>query len=828
MRENDTTTNKIQLLRKEHKSSTSLMLPPVRTPNHKACLDDSVQGIYHIAMGDIGGAAGTIFYQFVIAQILYAERNGLKPWVHLSNVSHVVYDPLVHNPTFQNGQKELAASVEVTALVGRNATYQRRQGGHHRDFTPGPPNSSLPVRLETMQFVGTGVWEHYFAPVSDFAPGDHSCSSKLYVTMDLYLITPGLHGYAEYAPRCWRYKYMPDYMTKPHLGVTEWLEPQRRVANNVIRKYIRPLPFILAAATKVNPDCSLTNPCLGLHIRHSDKASGRRIVDTLEFLPYAQAFVQAATDSAKIPHIYLATDSSLVLQDIVNHWPSGVQAVIRTAGNNVLRSNNSMAVFDLDGTRHHNRANQEVLIEILALSTCQFMVHGFSAVSESAVWNGLHLHNQSVNLEDPEHLTHTKFGQLVTMVLTGGSNEFWPRPIHSVDIWPEMYGNGVLKEPKANPSHVACNGYDGVLLISSAGQTASAGAAFFTGVLNQLIYADTYNLKPWIHLRSNANVNIYDEEIHKNGRIEFDMMEGMAVGNMTLDKDDVSTTYPSEPKRRKNSFSQKRFSADGNGIWNSYFEPVSDFMPEDESCRILPLMEMNEVEITGLQSYAPWAIRAWRYDRVPERIWWTSSMNFSLSDFYRPMRLVANQVLLKYFRFRPYIVDRSKNVLPDVSMKPCLGIHLRNGDKFGKYREKIRPGEFEEYVTAFERAGGRCVYIAADSHRALRFVLRTFPDKLKALILSQGENVVRSTKLDWPLHYLENHHRVNSEVLVDVLALSKCGMLLHGFSTVSEAAIYLNPILHENSVNLEDPGRVPSLEFERMAKRTIESAEGGP
>jgi hypothetical protein len=139
----------------------------------------------------------------------------------------------------------------------------------------------------------------------------------------------------------------------------------------------------------------------------------------------------------------------------------------------------------------------------------------------------------------------------------------------------------------------------------------------------------------------------------------------------------------------------------------------------------------------------------------------------------------------------------------------------------GDQRDKITPDLFEPYVDAFEKAGGRAVFVASDSHKALQYINNTYPDRLTNLIRSQGPYVVRSTKLSWPAHYIEDHHRVNAEVLVDILALSKCQLLLHGFSTVSEAAIYLNPSLHTNSVNLEDPGRLSSAEFERLVAQVL-------
>ena len=49
----------------------------------------------------------------------------------------------------------------------------------------------------------------------------------------------------------------------------------------------------------------------------------------------------------------------------------------------------------------------------------------------------------------------------------------------------------------------------------------------------------------------------------------------------------------------------------------------------------------------------------------------------------------------------------------------------------------------------------------------------------------------------------DGHHRTNTEVLVDILAMAKCNWFLHGLSAVSEAVFYWNGNLHYRSVNLE-------------------------
>jgi len=185
------------------------------------------------------------------------------------------------------------------------------------------------------------------------------------------------------------------------------------------------------------------------------------------------------------------------------------------------------------------------------------------------------------------------------------------------------------------------------------------------------------------------------------------------------------------------------------------------------------------------------------------------------------MRVKANEIVKKFFKFQPFVVERAHQVNPvNSSPPPCLAVHLRNVDKEGIHRKKFPPNKFRDYLAAFAQAGGKDIYIASDSRRSLEYIMEHFPPNVQRMIRTQGSFVVRSS-WKWPAHMLEKHHRVNSEALVDVLAMSKCQLLLHGNSAISEAAIYLNMNLHNQSVNWEDPDRLSPAEFYSMAKQVL-------
>jgi hypothetical protein len=307
---------------------------------------------------------------------------------------------------------------------------------------------------------GTGVWSTYFLPVSPVTTAhllrDPTTKSTTSATVpnkaaetcelaQLPLVTlapsdiiPGLHSVAPWATRAWPYGGLPktaDTAYRRTKSVEQWLYSHRQAGAQIVSKYYRPQPWLQEQVDRVmqqrpalpsqqpgspTPDNSVATrddfSCLGLHVRHSDKGNTRRHIGLAEFLLYARAYI------AEIPHgvIYLATDSQSVVAEVRSQWIrtnntdntnssdapflSESQVLVQS---DIIRSTNATAVFKIVGAAHH-RSNSEVLIDILALSQCQFFVHGLSAVSEAVhYWNpSIHVKNRSVNLEEarPEYI----------------------------------------------------------------------------------------------------------------------------------------------------------------------------------------------------------------------------------------------------------------------------------------------------------------------------------------------------------------------------------------------------------------------------------------
>lgn len=357
--------------------------PPRRPPSQGAC--DGYDGVFHIQHGDLGGASGTIFFQFVVGMLQWADQHNFLPWIHLSNYSIKVYDTALHSQ---------GPETRFTMMDGMKIGVARDERDRRGCVFPGKVHVEESLRPKEFVFEGTGVWEHYFQPVNDFVPGDPSCRDKPFVWMDDIMVYVGIHSHAPWAPHPWRYgNMMPKYIERNDLTLKEFLEPQRIHAAETTQRHIR-----FNAEMEQRAACAHPNPknSLGMHIRHTDKElTYRRNVKLEEFLPYCEAFVDDGGGD-----IFLATDSALVLEEIYEKWPKRVTSHIVRQQQMEGLSRNGTGAFDLGISTH--RSNTEALTDLLALSKCTYLLHGLSAFTEAILWLNPGLMERALNLEDDE------------------------------------------------------------------------------------------------------------------------------------------------------------------------------------------------------------------------------------------------------------------------------------------------------------------------------------------------------------------------------------------------------------------------------------------
>jgi hypothetical protein len=385
-----------------------------------------------------------------------------------------------------------------------------------------------------------------------------------------------------------------------------------------------------------------------------------------------------------------------------------------------------------------------------------------------------------------------------------------------------------LKEP----THHACDGYKGVLLIQSGDQGAAAGTAFFQYVINQVIFAERYGYLPWIHF-NNVSQHVYDPVVHGGGNTSVRGKKGMVISWSQVRAPNRTRlegmAYPSSPYLANGTLKDDHTTVSGTGVWSHYFRPISDLRKGDKSCESLPIISMSYEQLKKMHLYAPWAVRTWHYVDMPPH-YFAEAKNQTLQQWFAPMRQKAHEIVNKYYRFQPHIIKTVDRILP--KNETCMGLHIRHSDKWGA-RRQIPEKEFLPYVKAFIQSGGKTIYLATDSQNVIDTVRTKWPSWVRKYIKTQGDDsVVRST-YQKPVFKIGEHHRTNTEVLNDILALSKCQWMVHGLSAVSESAIYLNLNLHNRSVNLEDPNHLSLVDFTMLVhddlkrQRTRRKGAGG-
>ena len=358
-----------------------------------------------------------------------------------------------------------------------------------------------------------------------------------------------------------------------------------------------------------------------------------------------------------------------------------------------------------------------------------------------------------------------------------------------------------------------CANYDALLHIKSGDKGAAAGTLFFQYVINQLIYADLHNLMPFIHL-NNITHNVYDDDVHGTGEgLNLTITSELEVPWVNDTKHPERPSFPGKPGSRNNLKGEKKVWFRGTGVWTHYLEQVSEYDPQNSLCQKLPYVNLTYKHLNpGIQFSAPWAVRSWEYAFLPNYLMHNRSSPTGLRDWFAPQRLRAHEIVTKYYRFHAPLRQAAMELVPNGTR--CLAVHIRHSDKAGLARTKIPHDAFLPFVDAYlQNGGGDKVYLATDSSNVVERVQKEWSH---VTLVVQG-GIVRSAVFK-PVFRQGSHNRTNTEVLVDILAMSRCQYMIHGYSAVSESSHYLNPTLHNRSVDLEDPNHISPLQFGKLVK----------
>ena len=363
-----------------------------------------------------------------------------------------------------------------------------------------------------------------------------------------------------------------------------------------------------------------------------------------------------------------------------------------------------------------------------------------------------------------------------------------------------------------------CKGYDGILFISRVIRKAGAGTLFFQSLVDSLLYAEKYNLYPFLHINNNMNRPCYDIKVHGIGpNITFQHLMGRITnlegrGSMACGAEKSSRPGPPDLSNLK----MNEYTLIGNGLWNSYFEPVSPFPFHDASCQDKPVFEMRLSQVMpGMHRCSEFGVRGWPFDGIPDAL---MPNGRPLREWLWDSREPASNIVKRHFRLLPWIEQKVERANPEP--RKCLAAHIRLTDK-AHGRDKKGLEFYQAYIEAYANVtkdNPSPIYVATDDGTVLETIRQKWTKEASSRVIVQpgvqwSDNNLPTFKI------LENDkHRANTEALVEMYAMSKCSFFIHGFSGMAEAVVYINPRLHNRSVNIDDEAKPSPEQFADMIK----------
>lgn len=369
----------------------------------------------------------------------------------------------------------------------------------------------------------------------------------------------------------------------------------------------------------------------------------------------------------------------------------------------------------------------------------------------------------------------------------------------------------------SSPPPLDCNDFDGILFVSRVMRKAGAGTLFFQSLVDSLLYAEKYNLYPFLWINSADNLPCYDPKVHGEGQnITFEHLTG-DISGIRGEGDMACSTReglrPGPPLYGK-TLRTESYTLVGNGLWQSYFDPVSEY--PFSSCKSKPVFEMTQRQVLpDMHRCSEFAVRGWAFRGIPKAL---LPGDMPIRDWLYDHRLRAAGIVNRHFRPQPWLLEKVEQANP-VTDGNCLAVHIRLTDK-GSGREKQGLEVYQPYIEAYSKAApndASRIYIATDDATVLETIKTEWWQHLSDRVISQP-GVFRSDVMNVPTFFLmqNDKHRSNTEALVEMYAMSKCSYFVHGSSGMAEAVVYINPKIHAHSVNIDDPDRISPLAFGAM------------
>jgi hypothetical protein len=206
----------------------------------------------------------------------------------------------------------------------------------------------------------SNAWDYYFEPVSPFYYGNGDVLWRHYESPDNRYITT-----------FWKSGISKENMQK-----------QRVWANTIIKKYIRIKPHIQKKIDDFFSRHIQDRYTVGVHIRGTDKKEEVNPLDVGYLIRMINKYKENHFPEAQF---FVATDEQRILDQCKKELQGNVISY------DCQRSDNGLPLHRVQGDTTQN--GEDVLIEVLLLSRCNFFMHTSSNVSWAVLFFNLNLEN---------------------------------------------------------------------------------------------------------------------------------------------------------------------------------------------------------------------------------------------------------------------------------------------------------------------------------------------------------------------------------------------------------------------------------------------------
>jgi len=225
---------------------------------------------------------------------------------------------------------------------------------------------------------GDNVWEYFFEPVLKIG------YAELMQQLEAGNITESqIHRYSDED----FFELRVNFLTNPKRVTTIWsgtrveepalwMERNREQGRRFVARYVKPLPHILRKVENFVAENISLQYTLGVHIRGTDFA----YASPTRLERYIVAIHQHAKErNLEDFRIFLATDQVQFVELFIAEFGN------RIITYECMRSDSDVPVFLWDNADAY-RKGEDVLIDILLLSRCDFLIKSTAAVGEYGLW----------------------------------------------------------------------------------------------------------------------------------------------------------------------------------------------------------------------------------------------------------------------------------------------------------------------------------------------------------------------------------------------------------------------------------------------------------